>query len=173
MRPSAARIKSSLALEAVQRMMAASVWHAPLVFDFSSRSESYEARLASSLSSSESRRRGRWSCQKLSGGWICGAKNGQGIEGAAESIGEEEKMKDDELVITGEGSLDRQTLEGKTPVGVARLARKLGKPVFAIVGRASEDRELREIFEGIYQNTRPGMSQKEHMKRAAALLRET
>ena len=38
-------------------------------------------------------------------------------------------------MITGEGSLDRQTLEGKTPAGVARLARKLGKPVFAIVGR--------------------------------------
>jgi hypothetical protein len=44
--------------------------------------------------------------------------------------------------------------------------------VFAIVGRASEDRELREIFEGIYQNARPGMSEKENMKRAAELLRE-
>jgi hypothetical protein len=44
--------------------------------------------------------------------------------------------------------------------------------VFAIVGRASEDRELREIFEGIYQNARPGMSQQENMKRAAELLRE-
>ena len=81
-------------------------------------------------------------------------------------------MKDADLVITGEGSLDRQTLEGKTPVGVARMARKLGKPVFAIVGRASEDRELREIFAGIYQNARPGMSQQENMKRAAELLRE-
>jgi glycerate 2-kinase len=75
-------------------------------------------------------------------------------------------------VITGEGSLDRQTLEGKTPLGVARLARKLHKPVFAIVGRASEDRELRESFDGIYVNTRPGMSQEENMKRAAELLRE-
>jgi len=75
-------------------------------------------------------------------------------------------------VITGEGSLDRQTLEGKTPVGVAQLAQKLGKPVFAIVGRASEDRKLREIFDGIYQNARPGMSEKENMKRAAELLRE-
>jgi glycerate kinase len=81
-------------------------------------------------------------------------------------------MKNADLVITGEGSLDRQTLEGKTPAGVARLARKLGKPVLAIVGRASEDQELREIFEGIYQNARPGMSQEENMKRAAELLRE-
>src|SRR6266480_1411730 len=57
-------------------------------------------------------------------------------------------------------------------VDVARLARKLGKPVFAIVGRASEDRELRKIFDGIYQNARPGMSEQENMKRAAKLLCE-
>jgi len=103
---------------------------------------------------------------------FCGAAIRPGFEVVAEAVGLESKMKDADLVITGEGSLDRQTLEGKTPVGVARLARKLGKPVFAIVGRASEDRELREIFEGIYQNTRPGMSQQENMKRAAELLRE-
>jgi len=103
---------------------------------------------------------------------FCGAAIRPGFEVVAEAVGLESKMKDADLVITGEGSLDRQTLEGKTPVGVARLARKLGKPVFAIVGRASEDRELREIFEGIYQNARPGMSQQENMKRAAELLRE-
>jgi glycerate 2-kinase len=103
---------------------------------------------------------------------FCGATIRPGFEVVADAVGLESKMKDADLVITGEGSLDRQTLEGKTPAGVARLARQLGKPVFAIVGRASEDRELREIFEGIYQNARPGMSQQENMKRAAELLRE-
>jgi glycerate kinase len=103
---------------------------------------------------------------------FCGATIRPGFEVVAEAVGLEPKMKDADLVITGEGSLDRQTLEGKTPAGVARLARKLRKPVFAIVGRACEDRELREIFDGIYQNTRPGMSEKENMKRAAELLRE-
>jgi glycerate kinase len=103
---------------------------------------------------------------------FCGATIQPGFEVVAEAVGLEAKMKDADLVITGEGSLDRQTLEGKTPVGVARLARKLGKPVFAIVGRASEDRELREIFDGIYQNARPGMSHQENMTRAAELLRE-
>jgi glycerate kinase len=103
---------------------------------------------------------------------FCGATIRPGFEVVAEAVGLEAKIKEADLVITGEGSLDRQTLEGKTPVGVARLARKLGKPVFAIVGRASEDRELREIFAGIYQNARPGMSQQENMKRAAELLRE-
>ena len=103
---------------------------------------------------------------------FCGAKIRPGFDVVAESIGFESKMKDVDVVITGEGSLDRQTLEGKTPAGVARLTRKLGKRVFAIVGRASEDRQVREIFDGIYQNARPGMGEKENMARAAELLRE-
>ena len=103
---------------------------------------------------------------------FCGATILPGFEVVAEAVGLESKMKEADLVITGEGSLDRQTLEGKTPAGVARLARKLRKPVFAVVGRASDDREVRELFDGIYQNARPGMSQQENMKRAAELLRE-
>jgi glycerate kinase len=103
---------------------------------------------------------------------FCGATIRPGFEVVAKAVGLEAKLKDADLVITGEGSLDRQTLEGKTPAGVARLARKLGKPVYAIVGRASDDREVREIFDGVYQNARPGMNQQENMKRAAELLRE-
>jgi glycerate kinase len=101
---------------------------------------------------------------------FCGATIRPGFEVVAEAVGLEAKIKDAGLVITGEGSLDRQTLEGKTPAGVAGLARKLHKPVFAIVGRAAEDRELSELFDGIYQNARAGMSQQENMKRAAELL---
>jgi len=103
---------------------------------------------------------------------FCAAKIRPGFDVVAESIGFESKIKDVDVVITGEGSLDRQTLEGKTPAGVAQLARKLGKRVFAIVGRASEDRQVREIFDGICQNARPGMGEKENMARAAELLRE-
>ena len=103
---------------------------------------------------------------------FCGATIRPGFDVVAESIGLEAKMKDVDLVITGEGSLDRQTLEGKTPAGVARLARKLGKRVFAIVGRATEDRQARELFDGVYQNARTGMSEEENMKKAADLLRE-
>jgi glycerate kinase len=55
---------------------------------------------------------------------------------------------------------------------VARLAQKLGKPVFAIVGRAIKDPDVREIFDAVYENARPGMSQEENMKRAADLVRE-
>jgi glycerate kinase len=95
-----------------------------------------------------------------------------GFEVVAEAVGLEAKMKDADVVITGEGSLDRQTLEGKTPGGVAGLAHRLHKPVFAIVGRATDDRELRELFDGIYENARPGMSEQENMKRAAEFLRQ-
>ena len=103
---------------------------------------------------------------------FCGAKIRPGFDVVAEAVGLEAKIEDADIVITGEGSLDWQTLEGKTPAGVARLARKLGKPVFAMVGRATNDPEVREVFDAVYENARPGMSQEENMKRAAELLRE-
>jgi glycerate kinase len=102
---------------------------------------------------------------------FCGAKIWPGFEVVAKAVGLEAKIKDAEIVVTGEGSLDRQTLEGKTPVGVARLARKLDKPVFAIVGRTTNDPGVHEMFDAVYENARPGMSQEENMKRAAELLR--
>jgi glycerate kinase len=103
---------------------------------------------------------------------FCGAKIRPGFDVVAEAVELKSKMEDVDLVITGEGSLDVQTLEGKTPAGVARLARRLGKHVFAIVGRASEDRQVREIFDGVYELSEPGMSEQENMARAAELLRE-
>jgi glycerate kinase len=103
---------------------------------------------------------------------FCNATIRPGFDVVTEAVGLEAKMKDADLVITGEGSLDRQTLEGKTPAGVARLARKLGKPVFAIVGRATSDPDVRKIFDGVYENARAGMSEQENIKRAAEFLRE-
>jgi glycerate kinase len=102
---------------------------------------------------------------------FCGAIVRPGFDVVAEAVGLEAKMKDADLVITGEGSLDRQTLEGKTPAGVARLARKLGKRVYAIVGRASEDWPARELFDGVYELTQPGMSEQESIANAGKLLR--
>jgi glycerate 2-kinase len=103
---------------------------------------------------------------------FCGATIRPGFDVVAEAVELESKMKDVDIVITGEGSLDRQTLEGKTPAGVARLARKLGKKVFAIGGRYDGNRRVHELFDEIYQLARPGMSEKEQMKRARELLRE-
>ena len=103
---------------------------------------------------------------------FCDAKVRPGFDVVAEAVGLESKIRNVDLVVTGEGSLDRQTLEGKTPAGVARIARKLGKPVFAMVGRATDDAEVRKLFDGVYQNARPGMSDGENMKHAAELLQE-
>jgi glycerate kinase len=103
---------------------------------------------------------------------FCKATIQPGFDVIAEVVGLEAKMKEADVVVTGEGSLDRQTLEGKTPAGVARMARKLGKKVFAIVGRYDGNRQVHELFDEIYQLARSGMSEKEQMKRAGELLRE-
>lgn len=49
------------------------------------------------------------------------------------------KVVDADLVITGEGRMDAQSIAGKTPIGVARTAKKFGKPVIAIVGCLRDD----------------------------------
>jgi glycerate kinase len=62
-----------------------------------------------------------------------------GIEIVMEAVGFEAAVRDADLVITGEGRLDSQTVKGKTPVGVAHLAKRHGKPVIAIAGSLSDD----------------------------------
>jgi len=103
---------------------------------------------------------------------FCGARIRPGFDVVAEAVKLEAKMKDVGLVVTGEGSLDAQTLQGKTPAGVAQLARRLGKRVFAIVGQATNDRPVREIFDEVYVLAQPGMSVKENIAHAAELLQE-
>lgn len=57
-----------------------------------------------------------------------------GIDIVMESVGLAEKMSGADLVITGEGRIDGQTALGKTPVGVARIARAANIPVVALAG---------------------------------------
>ncbi len=57
-----------------------------------------------------------------------------------------EHVKDADLVITGEGRMDAQSIAGKTPVGVAKTAKQFDKPVIAIVGC------LREDYNVVYQH---------------------
>lgn len=61
-----------------------------------------------------------------------------GVELVAELSGLAQAMQGADLVITGEGRLDGQSLHGKTPVGVARLARTAGVPVIALAGSLGE-----------------------------------
>lgn len=63
-----------------------------------------------------------------------GAQFQAGVEVVAELVGLAAAVKDADLVITGEGRFDAQTLRGKTPFGVARIAKQHGVPVVVIAG---------------------------------------
>lgn len=54
-------------------------------------------------------------------------------------------MSDAALVITGEGRIDQQTLNGKLPLGVAKLAKQAAVPVVAVAGSLSGD--LRAVYQ--------------------------
>lgn len=57
-----------------------------------------------------------------------------GIDLILDELRIEEKIRNADLVITGEGRLDAQTVMGKAPIGIARIAKKYGKPVIAFSG---------------------------------------
>jgi glycerate kinase len=67
-----------------------------------------------------------------------GAQFQAGVEVVAELVGLAEAVKNADLVITGEGRFDAQTLRGKTPFGVARIATERGVPVIVIAGTLGE-----------------------------------
>jgi glycerate kinase len=71
-----------------------------------------------------------------------GAKLVEGVPAIAERVGLEEDVEWADLVITGEGGMDFQTQYGKTPFGVARIAKKYGKPVIAIAGSIGDGAEV-------------------------------
>ena len=69
---------------------------------------------------------------------LLGARFRPGIAVVAELCGLAEAVQGADLVITGEGRLDAQTLHGKTPLGVARIAHAAGVPVIALAGSLGE-----------------------------------
>ena len=62
-----------------------------------------------------------------------------GIQIVLEETRLREYVKDADLVITGEGRLDGQTVMGKAPVGVARIAKEFHKPVLAFSGSVTRE----------------------------------
>ncbi|HZB14338.1 MAG TPA: glycerate kinase, partial [Chryseolinea sp.] len=58
-----------------------------------------------------------------------------GIEFIMAFIGLDALVRESDLIITGEGKMDEQTLSGKVVKGVADLARKSGKPLIVIAGK--------------------------------------
>lgn len=76
---------------------------------------------------------------------FAGGKLQAGFDIIKEQTGLEEAIKNADFVFTGEGKIDRQTKQGKTPWGVALIARKYNKPLFAVAGYLGEG--YRELYE--------------------------
>ncbi|MHC6178102.1 glycerate kinase [Glutamicibacter sp. X7] len=72
---------------------------------------------------------------------VLGATRRRGIDVVLEFTGLEQALQGADAVITGEGSLDSQSLEGKTPIGVSEMADAHQVPVYGICGRTTLDAE--------------------------------
>ncbi|MCJ7690289.1 MAG: glycerate kinase [Clostridiaceae bacterium] len=113
----------------------------------------------------------------LGGGLLAflNAKLEPGINIVIETTALEEKVRDADLVITGEGMIDYQTQYGKTPYGVAKLAKKYNIPVIAIaggIGRGAEELYSKG-FDSIFSIVDKPMALEEAMENSALLLQKT
>jgi len=102
---------------------------------------------------------------------FAGAQLVSGFDLVAEAVGLRERVGAADLVLTGEGSLDGQTLCGKGPAGVARLAAELGKRVVAYAGVATAEAREAGIFDECHDLASLRLGMDESMARAAELLR--
>jgi glycerate kinase len=73
---------------------------------------------------------------------VLGARPRPGIELVLEMLGFDDALASADLVVTGEGCLDEQTLRGKAPAGVAIASRAAGVPVVAVVGESRLSHEI-------------------------------
>lgn len=105
-------------------------------------------------------------------GLVCfaGAKLVPGFDLVADLLGLDARIERADLIVTGEGSLDFQSLGGKAPVALARRANGLGKRTLACCGRV--DQQLRDsgIFDRVMSLTDTGLSESELMRDAGELL---
>ncbi|EKY5002724.1 glycerate kinase [Citrobacter amalonaticus] len=70
---------------------------------------------------------------------FCGAQLRRGIEIVTDALQLDACVADADLVVTGEGRMDSQTIHGKVPVGVAKVAKRYHKPVIGIAGSLTAD----------------------------------
>lgn len=70
---------------------------------------------------------------------FCGAELRQGVEIVTEALSLDAAVRHADLVITGEGRIDSQTIHGKVPIGVARVAKRYDIPVIGIAGSLTTD----------------------------------
>ena len=100
---------------------------------------------------------------------FCSAEIVSGFDWIAESLGLEARVAACDLVITGEGAIDSQTLEGKGPGALALLARKHRKPCIAFGGRVEKPAE--KLFDRCISISDPAIGLAENLARGAQSLR--
>ncbi len=93
-----------------------------------------------------------------------------GFDMVAKQIGLEARVAAADLVITGEGRLDEQSLQGQGPVGVARLARRLGKKIVGVAGSVDDSAALRAQFDLLIPIKPDAMPLDEAMRRTGELI---
>ncbi len=93
-----------------------------------------------------------------------------GFDMVATQVGLEARVAAADLVITGEGRLDEQSLQGKGPVGVARLARRLGKKIVGVAGSVDDSAALRAQFDLLIAIKPAAMPLDEAMRRTGELI---
>jgi len=112
----------------------------------------------------------------LGGGLLAflNAKLQSGVNIVIETTALEDKLKDADLVITGEGMIDYQTQYGKTPYGVAMLSKKYDIPVIAIAGSIGRDAEelYLKSFDSIFSIIDKPMGLEEAIENSAILLQK-
>lgn len=90
---------------------------------------------------------------------LCNAQPVNGIDFFLNAIQFNQQLQNADIVITGEGSLDGQTLEGKAPLGVALSAKRLAIKVIGVGGKtASDNKQLLRYFDQLFSITPPHTS---------------
>jgi len=98
-----------------------------------------------------------------------------GIEIIIEIVKLEQAIKDADLVITGEGKIDSQTIYGKAPIGVAKIAKKYKIPVMAIAPIVGEDADIvyRYGIDFLVKISEPPMSLAEPKSKKVRLIKRS
>ena len=113
---------------------------------------------------------------------FCRAQIVSGFDLVSDLLELPDRIRESDLVITGEGRLDAQSLSGKGPCGIAKTAKSLGIPVIAIAGSVENHAEIDALFDATFpiidtittlasaiEDARPAL--RRATRRAAALLK--
>ena len=97
-----------------------------------------------------------------------------GIDIVIEVVKLEEVIKNADLVITGEGKIDSQTIYGKAPIGVAKIAKKYNIPVIAIAAIIGEDADIVHQYgiDNLIKVSEPPVSLSEPKSKKIQLIKE-